>query len=130
VADLCGMVLGVTVLRMKTRRDRLVAAASVPLSSTGTESSAAADPIVEAIARRRDAAAAYSEAPSDETHAEAAEAFDGMCRTEPTTLCGLKMFANQLVTEFEGEWAGDIDAFEVALTTLRNALAKVAASQT
>jgi hypothetical protein len=115
---------------LKTRRERLLATASVPLWPTGDMSSAVADPIVGAIARHRGAAAAYSKAPSDETHAEAAEAFDGMCRTEPTTLRGLKMFADQLVTEFEGEWAGDIDAFEVALTTLRNALVKVAASQT
>jgi hypothetical protein len=115
---------------MKTRRDRLRVAASVPLWPTGAQSSAIADPIVRAIARHRGAAAAYSRAPTDETHAEAAEAFDGMCRTEPTTLCGVKMFADQLVTEFEGEWAGDIDAFEVALTTLRNALVKVTASQT
>jgi hypothetical protein len=94
------------------------------------KSSVSADPIVVAIARHRAAAAAYAETPNDETHAEAAEAFDALCVTEPTTLPGLKMFTDQLVAEFDGEWAGDIDAFEIALTTLRNALAKLVANQT
>jgi hypothetical protein len=117
-------------LLMKILRDALRAAAETPPRPTDAKSSISADPIVVAIARHRGAAAAYAKAPSDETHAEAAEAFDDMCRTEPSTLLGLRMYADQLVTEFEGEWAGDIDAFEVALTTLRNALVKISAGQT
>jgi len=112
----------------RSRRDALLGAASLALEPTGAKSSVVDDPIILAIARHRAAAAAYAEAPSDETHAEAAEAFDALCITEPTTLPGLKMFVDQLVAEFDGEWSGDIDAFEIALTTLRNALAKIAAS--
>jgi hypothetical protein len=115
---------------MKTLRDALCAAVGAPLRPTDAMSSVSADPIVAAIAHHRSAAVAYAKAPSDETHAEAAEAFDGMCRTEPSTLRGLRMFADQLVTEFDGEWAGDIDAFEVALTTLRNALVNITAGET
>jgi len=37
------------------------------------------------------------------------------------------MLVDQLVAEFGGEWAGDIDALEIALTTLRDALAKITA---
>jgi hypothetical protein len=113
--------------RMKTRRDTLLGAAILAFRPTGAKLSVFADPIVPAIARHRAAAAAYAAAPSDETHADAADAFDALCATEPTTLPGLKMLADQLVEEFDGEWAGDIDAFEIALTTLRNALTKITA---
>jgi hypothetical protein len=37
------------------------------------------------------------------------------------------MLMDQLVAEFDGEWAGDIDALEIALMTLRDALAKITA---
>jgi hypothetical protein len=113
---------GAKVARMKTRRDALLGAATLAFRPTGVKLSVSADPIVPAIARHRAAVAAYADAPSDETHADAADAFDQLCATEPTTLPGLKMFADQLVEEFDGEWAGDIDTFEIALTTLRNAL--------
>jgi hypothetical protein len=115
---------------MKTLRRTLLAAAGLALMPTGVKSSVSADPIVLAIARRRTAAAAYAETPNDETHAEAADAFDALCATEPTTLPGLNMLMDQLVAEFGGEWAGDIDALEIALTTLRDALAKITAGYT
>jgi hypothetical protein len=112
---------------MKTRRRTLLAAAGLALMPTGVKSSVSAEPVVLAIARRRAAAAAYAEAQTDETHAKAADAFDALCATEPTTLPGLKMLMDQLVAEFDGEWAGDIDALEIALKTMRNALAKITA---
>jgi hypothetical protein len=112
---------------MKTRRDTLLAAAGMVLGKTDAEAAVVSgDPIVEALVRHRAAATVYAEAPSDETHAEAADAFDALCGTEPTTLTGLKMFADQLVAEFDGEWAGDIDALEIALSAMRNALARIA----
>ena len=111
---------------MKTRRDTPLADAGPAPGTTSAEAAPVSDdPIVVALARCRAAAAAYAEAPNDETHAEAADAFDALCGTEPTTLTGLKMFADQLVAEFDGEWAGDIDALEIALRTMRDALAKL-----
>lgn len=113
--------------RIKTRRHTLLAAAGLALMATDGKSSVSADPVVLAIARHRTAGAAYAETPNDETHAKAADAFDALCATEPTTLPGLKMLMDQLVAEFDGEWAGDIDALEIALMTLRDALAKITA---
>jgi hypothetical protein len=113
---------------MKTRRDTLLVAASLALNPTSVKSSAFPDPVFGAIARHRIAAAAYNETPNDETHAGVADAFDTLCATEPTTLPGLEMLVDRLVAEFDGEWAGDIDAIEIALRTVRNALMKIIAN--
>lgn len=73
-------------------------------------SSVSVAPIVAAIACHRGAAAAYarSKTPSDDTHAKAAEGFDDVCKTEASALHRLRMFADQLLTEFDSEWGAPV----------------------